>query len=163
MGLCLLPVIGECYNTFPISYSNISTMKNLGKNLLTDPDRKYIIQTVAAVLMTYIQRPSLDCCNAVAKSLTRILFWRISVVRLWTKFTSLWTFHFLLNIFMIDQVFINYCQFLWTFLWTILKGFILAIMHRVLIVNSCTIPKVECVHYSSARDNHNSDTLACHS
>ena len=44
-------------------------MKNLGKSLLTDPDRKYMIQTVATVLMTYVQRPSLDCCNAVAKSL----------------------------------------------------------------------------------------------
>ena len=44
-------------------------MKNLGKKVLLDSDRKYIVQTVATVLMTYVSRPSLDCCSTVAKSL----------------------------------------------------------------------------------------------
>ena len=44
-------------------------MKNLENGLLTDRDRIYMVQTIATVLMTYVQRPSLDCCNAVAQSI----------------------------------------------------------------------------------------------
>lgn len=53
---------------FPIPTFRQSTMKSLEKGLLTTPDRRYIVQTIATVLMTYVQRPSLDCCNDVAKS-----------------------------------------------------------------------------------------------
>ena len=44
-------------------------MVNLGKKVLLDSDRKYIVQTLATVLMTYVPRPSLDCCSTAAKSL----------------------------------------------------------------------------------------------
>ena len=52
---------------FPIPTFRQS-MKNLEKGLLITPDRRYIVQTIATVLMIYVQWPSLDCCNDVAKS-----------------------------------------------------------------------------------------------
>ena len=53
---------------FPVPAFRRSTTKNLEKDVLTDPDRRYMVQTIATVLMTYVQRPSLDHCNAVANS-----------------------------------------------------------------------------------------------
>ena len=37
--------------------------------MLTDTDRKYIVQTLATMLMTHIQRPTLQHCGVVAKAL----------------------------------------------------------------------------------------------
>ena len=39
--------------------------------LLTDTDRRYVVQTLVTVLMTYVQKPSLQQCDVVAKSLTK--------------------------------------------------------------------------------------------
>ncbi len=44
----------------------MSTQANLENEILTDG---YVVQTLATVLMTYIQKPSLDNCRDVAKSL----------------------------------------------------------------------------------------------
>ena len=46
-----------------------STEENLANKLLTDTDRKYVVQTLATVLMTQIQRPSMKDCQVVAQSL----------------------------------------------------------------------------------------------
>ena len=35
-------------------------------------DRKYVIQTLATMMMTYLQRPSLHHCGIVAKALIKI-------------------------------------------------------------------------------------------
>ena len=40
--------------------------------MLIDGDRRYIVQTLATVLMTHIQRPSLSHCDSVAKSLISV-------------------------------------------------------------------------------------------
>lgn len=56
---------------FPIPLFRKSTEDNLAKKLLLDGDRKYIVQTLATVLMTHKQRPSLSDCGAVAKSLVK--------------------------------------------------------------------------------------------
>ena len=37
---------------------------------LTDTDRQYVVQTLVTVLMTYVQKPSLQQCGLAAKSLT---------------------------------------------------------------------------------------------
>ncbi len=47
----------------------MSTQANFDNEILTDGDRKYVVQTLATVLMTYIQKPTLDNCRNVAKSL----------------------------------------------------------------------------------------------
>ena len=44
-------------------------MDNFQQQVLTDSDRKYVVQTLATMLMTYVQRPSLNDCGVVAKSL----------------------------------------------------------------------------------------------
>ena len=46
-----------------------STEQNLSELQLLDGDRKYMVQTVATVLMTYKQRSTLSDCAMVAKSL----------------------------------------------------------------------------------------------
>ena len=47
-----------------------STEENFGRCCLTDTDRKYVVQTMATMLMTYIQKPSLHYCGVVARALT---------------------------------------------------------------------------------------------
>ena len=37
--------------------------------VLTDSDRKYVVQTLATMLMTHVSHPSLKCCGIVAKAL----------------------------------------------------------------------------------------------
>ena len=54
---------------FPIPKFRQSTEKNLHDNTLIDSDRKYVVQTLATMLMTHIQRPSLQQCGIVAKAL----------------------------------------------------------------------------------------------
>lgn len=39
------------------------------KKVLTDGDRKYIVQVLATMMMTHVQKPSLSECGEVAKSL----------------------------------------------------------------------------------------------
>lgn len=45
------------------------TEKNLAEEVLVDVDKKYIVQTLATILMTQVQRPALTQCGAVAKKL----------------------------------------------------------------------------------------------
>ena len=44
-------------------------MENFRKRVLFDRDRKYVVQTLATMLMTYISRPSLRDCGKVAEAL----------------------------------------------------------------------------------------------
>ena len=55
---------------FPVPQFRPTTEHNLKEKLLVDSDRKYIVQTMATMLMTYIQRPSLSICGTVARALT---------------------------------------------------------------------------------------------
>ncbi len=50
-----------------------STEENLSKYRLLTEDRIYMVQVLATVLMTYVQRPSKYQCSLVAKSLLRKL------------------------------------------------------------------------------------------
>lgn len=54
---------------FPIPKFRPNTEANMQKKVLTDTDRKYMVQTLATMLMTYIQRPSMHQCGVVAKAL----------------------------------------------------------------------------------------------
>ena len=54
---------------FPIPKFRIKTEENFKEKVLTDGDRRYVVQTLATMLMTHVQRPSLSDCNIVAKSL----------------------------------------------------------------------------------------------
>jgi hypothetical protein len=56
---------------FPIPTFRHSTEEFLSKKQLLDGDRKYMVQTVATVMMTYKQRPSLGDCALVASSLVQ--------------------------------------------------------------------------------------------
>ena len=60
---------GSVPRPFPIPTFHASTETNFQKKLLSDCDRKYVVQTLATVLMTYVQRPSLSDCDIVAKAL----------------------------------------------------------------------------------------------
>lgn len=48
-----------------------STENNFQNKILTDTDRKYVVQTLSTVLMTYVysQSPTMDHCSTVAKAL----------------------------------------------------------------------------------------------
>lgn len=61
---------GSVPKPFPIPTFRVSMEKNFQKKLLTDCDRKYVVQTLATMLMTHVQRPSLSDCDIVAKALT---------------------------------------------------------------------------------------------
>ena len=52
-----------------VSQVQISTETNLSKKILTDPDRKYIVQILATMLMTYVQKPSIQDCLDVSCAL----------------------------------------------------------------------------------------------
>lgn len=54
---------------FPIPQFRFECEKNLAKKVLIESDRKYMVQTLSTVLMTYEQQPSLSDCGKVAKSL----------------------------------------------------------------------------------------------
>ena len=54
---------------FPIPDFRISTENNFKDGILTDSDRKYVVQTMSTILMTYISKPSLRDCEIVAKAL----------------------------------------------------------------------------------------------
>jgi len=57
-------------NPFPIPTFRHSTEMHLQKKGgIQDSDRKYIVQTLATILMTYRSRPSLKDCQLVSKSL----------------------------------------------------------------------------------------------
>lgn len=54
---------------FPIPKFRQGTQENLRKKILTDSDRKYIVQTLATVMMTYTTKPTMHQCSEVAKAL----------------------------------------------------------------------------------------------
>ena len=54
---------------FPIPVFRGKTQQNFAKGILTDSDKRYIVQVLATVLMTYNQKPSLDDCKVVATAL----------------------------------------------------------------------------------------------
>lgn len=56
---------------FPIPQFRPNTEKDFKEKILTDTDRKYVVQTLATMLMTYLPRPSLHHCSTVAKALIR--------------------------------------------------------------------------------------------
>lgn len=56
-------------NPYPIPSFRGETETNLANDILTDSDRKYMVKTLATMLMTYIQRPSLSNCLVVSKAL----------------------------------------------------------------------------------------------
>ena len=54
---------------FPIPRFRQSTESNFQKKILTDTDRKYVVQTLSTILMTYTQKVSMFHCTTVAKAL----------------------------------------------------------------------------------------------
>lgn len=54
---------------FPIPVFRKATEENLKRCILTDADRKYMVQTLATVLMTKIERPTMTDCLQVSKAL----------------------------------------------------------------------------------------------
>ena len=54
---------------FPIPTFRSSTESNLSQDTLTEQDRKYMVQTLATVLMKYSQHPSQKECLVVSKAL----------------------------------------------------------------------------------------------
>ena len=56
-------------NPFPVPIFRSSTETNLEGEVLTDSDRKYMVQTLATMLMSYVQRPSLKDSLVVSKAL----------------------------------------------------------------------------------------------
>ena len=56
-------------NPFPVPKFRHNTEKLFEDKILTDSDRKYVVQTMATVMMTYTQKPSLYQCSIVAKAL----------------------------------------------------------------------------------------------
>ncbi|XP_065893460.1 uncharacterized protein [Dysidea avara] len=54
---------------FPIPAFRHSTEAHLKKGGILETDRKYMVQTLATLLMTYKSRPSLKDCQIVSKSL----------------------------------------------------------------------------------------------
>jgi len=76
MSLCVLHLIlyisfllQDLPVPFPIPSFRSQTETKLASKLLTEVDRKYMVQTLTTVLMTYISRPSLKDCQDVAKAL----------------------------------------------------------------------------------------------
>ena len=69
--LCLAAIeqFADTNNPFPIPKFRSATEVNLACKILIDTDRKYMVQTLATVLMTHIPKPSLQHCSEVAKSL----------------------------------------------------------------------------------------------
>ena len=54
---------------FPIPRFRQSTESNFQNEILTDTDRKYVVQTLSTILMTYTQKVSMFHCTTVAKAL----------------------------------------------------------------------------------------------
>ena len=54
---------------FPIPTFRASTEEKLSQGSLSDSDRKYVVQTLATMLMSYISNPSLKHCGEVGKAL----------------------------------------------------------------------------------------------
>ena len=64
-GMCQ----GSLPNPFPIPKFHPNTEKKIQDKTLIDADRKYVVQTLATVMMTHVQRPSLQQCGIVGKAL----------------------------------------------------------------------------------------------
>ena len=61
--------MGTVSKPFPIPKFRSETDDNLREKVLTDKGCKDMVQTLATILMTYDQRPSLAQCGVVARSL----------------------------------------------------------------------------------------------
>lgn len=62
-------MFGKVPDPFPIPTFRKSTEANFGAKKLADDDRKYVVQTLATMLCTYVQSPSTMDCELVARSL----------------------------------------------------------------------------------------------
>ena len=56
---------------FSIPTFRKTTEDNLKKHVLTDTDRKYMVQTLSTVLMTHVARTTMSDCLHVSKALHR--------------------------------------------------------------------------------------------
>ena len=54
---------------FPTSKFRPETTENFSNKILLDRDRKYVVQTLATMLMTFVSKPSLTQCGKVAETL----------------------------------------------------------------------------------------------
>ncbi|XP_065892420.1 uncharacterized protein [Dysidea avara] len=54
---------------FPIPRFRKATEESFNQKRVADDDRKYVVRTLATVLCTYVQNPSMKDCEVVAKSL----------------------------------------------------------------------------------------------
>ena len=63
--------LDNIYNAdpFPIPTFRERTEVNLSQRKLADDDRKYIVRVLITLLCTYVQRPTMKNCRAVAASL----------------------------------------------------------------------------------------------
>ena len=58
-----------CSTSFPMPKFRPATEKNLRAKLIVDKDRKYIIRTMATIVMSFIDRPTMADCAVAAKAL----------------------------------------------------------------------------------------------
>ena len=56
---------------FEIPTFRKDTEKNLKNKIRTESDRKYIVRTLSTMLMTYVQRPSIDDADVPARYLVK--------------------------------------------------------------------------------------------
>ena len=56
---------------FPIPLFCLTSEENLCNKILMYTDRKYVVQTLATVLITYIQGPSTSHCGIVPRALAK--------------------------------------------------------------------------------------------
>ena len=61
---------------FTIHQFRISTETNLANKMLTDTDRKYVVQTLATVLMIELQRASIKDCQVRKRKVYTMLVLR---------------------------------------------------------------------------------------
>lgn len=62
-------MVSSLSEPFKIPKFREETEESLKEEVLTDGDRRYMVQTLATVLMTLVQRPSLADCEVVAQTL----------------------------------------------------------------------------------------------
>ena len=75
MCIIWLPFLLQASSSIPdpfiIPTFRHTTEENLSKKILEDGDRKYIVQTVATLLMTHKQKPTLGECGKVATAVIK--------------------------------------------------------------------------------------------
>ena len=60
---------GSLPDPFPIPKFRCATEENFSSRVLTDSDRKYVVQTLATMLMSHVPKPSLKQCGVVSRRL----------------------------------------------------------------------------------------------